>query len=52
MIIIEKVKKKMLFKSIMDTTISIKVVRISSLIDLAGRYIWVISNIDVNIVKK
>ncbi len=39
-------------ESIADTTAPAEVARISSLIDLAGRYNWVMSDADLNAAKE
>ena len=53
MIISEKAKEeKMLSEGIANTSTAVKVARISSFINLAGRYNWAMSNIDLNVAKK
>ncbi len=45
-------EEEMLSEGIADTTALAKVARISSLVDFAGRYNWVISNADLDAAKK
>ena len=53
MIISEKARKeKTLSKDIANTTALVKVAQVSSLINLAGRCNWAISNIDLDVAKK
>lgn len=53
MIISEKIKeKKKLFEKITDTTTLAKMPQVSSFVNLARRYIWAISNADLDLDKK
>ena len=53
MIIKEKTKEKeRLSEGIVDTTASAKVAWTSNFIDCAGKYIWVMSNADLDAGKK
>lgn len=53
MIITKKVReKKELSKDIADTILLAKLAQASSPVDLAGRYIWAMSNADLNAAKK
>ena len=52
-IIEERTKEKeKLLKSIMETTALAEMAQVLSLIDLAKKYIWAISNIDIDTAKK
>ncbi len=52
-IISEKAREdEMLSESITDTTAPAEVARVSSLVDLVGRYNWVMSNVDLNTAKE
>ena len=49
----KKVKeKKRLLEGIVDITVPVKVVQASSLVDLAGKYIWAMNNADLDTAKK
>ena len=53
MIILEKVRKKeILLKGIMDTIAPAKMAWVLSRINLAGRYNWAMSNVNLNIAKE
>ena len=52
-IILKKARKKeMLLEGIADMTAPAKIARVLSLVDLAGRYNWVMSDADLHIAKK
>ncbi len=53
MIILEKVKEEeILLENIADMTASAEIAWVSSLVDLTGRYNWVMSNPDLDVAKK
>ena len=53
MIISTKAKEKeILLKGVADITALVEVAQVLSLVDLAGRYNWAMSNADLDIAKK
>ena len=51
-IISEKIRVKKLPEGLADTTALVEVAQALSLIDLAWRYRWAISNVDMDLVKE